>query len=295
MNMIIRKRYVLLLCMLIGLVGFADAITNGGFETGDFTGWVADGTAIIVSSNQHTGTYSASTSTSITSPGSISATVDFTNAETLFVYGNGGGNGYVKIDSTNLQTGIDDAGWVLHTYDVSSYTGLHTLTLGSNNVAWLVDDITIETQSEPSASVEVIVGGSIPEPEPQDSYLSISSNAPEVSFPSFHVGDNFAMDQGTLTVNSLNTGWTVSVAASPGIYGRMNDGDTRLTYPLFQYDADGVWRWVSSMPGLHWSMSGASSPVPDVDTLSMSYKQTIDPADPPGDYSTTLTYTITAV
>lgn len=141
-----RSAYIvgILLSLILAVgIGTASAITNSGFESGDFTGWTVDGTAVIDSSNPHTGTYCAATCTPVTAPGSISVQIDFTNAQTLTLYGNGGGNGYVKIDSTNLETGIDDAGWVLHTYDVSSYTGIHTLTLGSNNVPWFVDDISI--------------------------------------------------------------------------------------------------------------------------------------------------------
>lgn len=60
-----RKLYSLLAAtiLLVSVAGFANAltITNGGFETGDFTGWLAgDGASVVTSATSNAGnTYTA--------------------------------------------------------------------------------------------------------------------------------------------------------------------------------------------------------------------------------------------
>jgi hypothetical protein len=72
-----RVRGFLLTLLLLSATGPArgDFITNGGFETGDFTGWtLSSGTAVVSGAAAHTGNFGAMLTTS-GAEGSLSQTV----------------------------------------------------------------------------------------------------------------------------------------------------------------------------------------------------------------------------
>jgi hypothetical protein len=59
------KKMVLILCALISVLtdqraAAQTSVVNGGFETGDFTGWTLEGSeSPVISTNAHSGSYSA--------------------------------------------------------------------------------------------------------------------------------------------------------------------------------------------------------------------------------------------
>jgi Zn-dependent metalloprotease len=61
-----------------GSGGGGSALTNGGFETGDLTGWTGTGTTSIVSSGAHSGTYAAQLGSGSPTNGDSSAAQTFT-------------------------------------------------------------------------------------------------------------------------------------------------------------------------------------------------------------------------
>jgi hypothetical protein len=99
----------------------ANLITNGGFETGDFTGWTIGGTGVagVDSSNPHSGSYAASFCCDVTLTQTIptvaGATYDLTvwfahffPANSIQIYWNGN-----QIENATL---ITDANYFLSTY-----------------------------------------------------------------------------------------------------------------------------------------------------------------------------------
>src|SRR5579859_7261164 len=58
--------------------GSGSGITNGGFETGSFSGWTVSGTTSVVTSNVHSGTYAAQAGSTSPTSGDSSITQTFT-------------------------------------------------------------------------------------------------------------------------------------------------------------------------------------------------------------------------
>jgi len=132
----------------------SERVTNGGFESGDATGWTLTGTddysATVSAGSNHAGTYSLYLVAGDVEGGSFTASqaIDLTNVDSITFWSYlGYGDPSVKIDNTVVLSGIaDNYGWVQHTIDTSSYTGTHTLTFYSTDathgIYLYVDDIT---------------------------------------------------------------------------------------------------------------------------------------------------------
>ncbi|QSZ68328.1 DUF3344 domain-containing protein [Methanofollis aquaemaris] len=129
-----------------------ERVTNGGFETGDITGWTITGTdeyrGEATSSCKYSGTYALYLKAGDPEVGTFSAsqTVDLTGVDAITFWSYlGQGAPHVKIDDTDVVTDIYDFSWTEHTIDTSNYSGNHTLTFylpeSSPNINFYVDDI----------------------------------------------------------------------------------------------------------------------------------------------------------
>ena len=114
----------------------ADLVTNGGFETGDFTGWTVGGTgtgtALVDGANPHSGSFAASFSNLVTLNDTISisqtintipgATYDLSLWLAHFAIDRGSGNSFQFFFGGNQI----DAGTLISAsgYSESTYTGL---------------------------------------------------------------------------------------------------------------------------------------------------------------------------
>jgi hypothetical protein len=83
-----RKHAFYGILALVSLLGLgitqsarADLITNGGFETGDFTGWTTSGTPTVQSTFPHSGSFDALFSV----PGSISQSLATTAGQSYTI------------------------------------------------------------------------------------------------------------------------------------------------------------------------------------------------------------------
>ena len=175
------KRVTLILAalaLLIGGVGQAkaDLIVNGGFETGDFTGWTSNmAPSLLVEPTghagipSHSGGYYANFGSNSSQPGVISQTITDTSGSNytlgMWVLGDGGANEFtVKWNGTTIyDMSIPDTLHVPTPYYIQlsftvQGTGTDTLTLqgwdnGSNPGAIGLDDVSLN----PAGSV-------VPEP-----------------------------------------------------------------------------------------------------------------------------------
>jgi len=137
---------------------------NGGFETGNLSGWTATGRASIQTGQKHSGSYAVNiNTTSGVTQSSVSQSVNLTNVSQISYYS------YISVTTTgNLTVLIDGAQnerynspvstWTHHTIDTSSYSGLHTIRFevnrgdsGTKNILAYLDDI--ETMSQPPGSI----------------------------------------------------------------------------------------------------------------------------------------------
>jgi prepilin-type N-terminal cleavage/methylation domain-containing protein len=131
------------------LTGFSETspsverITNGGFETGDVTGWTVSGSSNINSAAYlvHTGTYSLSCYY-----GAVSQNIDLTDVDEITFWAQWIGDdstnpNVIKIDGTTVLTISDYLTWTKYTINTSSYSGVHTLTIdaNSNSDGWFDD------------------------------------------------------------------------------------------------------------------------------------------------------------
>jgi PKD repeat protein len=148
---------ILLVCLMVGVVGAAEQITNGNFETGDMTGWAVFGSpAPSANTTQvHTGTYSAILP-DYYYYSNISQNVDFTGVTNLtfwdFHYGTGM---TIKVDNDIIYTfSVTDTEWAYKDIPVS-YTGVHKLTFIGNqdNNFWIDDISALSSDATPPASI----------------------------------------------------------------------------------------------------------------------------------------------
>jgi hypothetical protein len=172
-------------------------------------------------------------------------------------------------------------------------------------IGWTPEDFLFETSLIPvgfvceddvTATTTIVIGGSIAGVEPCIPSLAISTDvAAPLNFGEMTVGENVLMEAGNLHVQSQCTGWMVTAASSPDTEGYMQnstaDPVVNLVNPLNQKDMDdsifypviGGW---AGFDGIYtedlWDFA-----------YPLSFEQTVDAADAPGDYSITLTYTVT--
>jgi len=151
------------LLLLVNQVSAENRVTNGDFETGDLTGWTADGTngvtGIEVGTDYaHNGTYGCK----IPASGdrtwrSIKQDVDLTDVDKLeFWYWSDGTSSnapfMLLIDGSEKWSTYGDHDWTYVEIDVSSYSGEHTIEFQSvsglnqgEGIGVYLDDVVAET------------------------------------------------------------------------------------------------------------------------------------------------------
>ena len=155
------------LALALAAIGSAQAqnlVVNGGFETGDFTGWSTEafyGSVGVSSGSAHSGTFSAGMSAPAESGGSgqISqsfATVAGTQYQLSFwsEQGFGGFGSYLSASVNGTQVYANsryDSTYFLHavTFTASSATSSISF-VGSDNFGVRLDDVSVTAVPEPS-------------------------------------------------------------------------------------------------------------------------------------------------
>jgi len=139
----------------------SNIIGNGGFETGDFSGWsiVGGGNLSVQSGLGHSGNYCAEGAYLTTAQSSLSQTLTIPPGGNLsFWYrvltgDTGGTNIVAQWNGANILTinTPSPTGWTQATLDMSAYAGQnHIFTivlsdlLGTGNLSILIDDISIQ-------------------------------------------------------------------------------------------------------------------------------------------------------
>ncbi len=141
-----------LLATLGGPVRADNIVVNGGFETGDFSGWATQGNFVLVAGGKnyggfdfgghgaHGGTYFAALGT-VSSLGSISQTLATVAGQTytldFFVAGDGGSPNELKVNWGGTvvfdQTGIPNQGYVEHKLQLTATGPSTKLTFWERN------------------------------------------------------------------------------------------------------------------------------------------------------------------
>jgi len=150
---------VMLLATFIAIPAHAlPLVTNGDFETGDFSGWVASGPYLGVDTYANSGSFAAYMGTPFT-PGSLSQSV-LTNVGSEYVLSfalanSGGINQFIALADGVTLLDIQNGGWQPYTQYALTFTATKSLTdislLGQNDVGALhLDDVMVEPVPEPS-------------------------------------------------------------------------------------------------------------------------------------------------
>ena len=157
---------------------YANIVVNGGFETGDFTGWTVSAGATGVTTagfdgfNPHSGTYFANLG-NVGCCGSLSQTFSTIAGQTLtldyFLAADGGTPSHFEADWNGVAIAgsvLDNSassGYIEHTFNVVA-TGSDTLRFLERNDPgyWAFDDISLNVASDrvpEPASLAVLGGG----------------------------------------------------------------------------------------------------------------------------------------
>jgi hypothetical protein len=128
------------------LVGYvADPIVNGGFETGDLTGWTYEHTGDIgydlSYGDEHSGDHSFYIGGDDEGSFSLSQTRDLTGFKYIIFWSRfGGGNIHLRVDTDILITLDDGDSWVEHIIPIS-YSGSHKVEFYSDSIPSLIFDL----------------------------------------------------------------------------------------------------------------------------------------------------------
>lgn len=147
---------VLVLVLSSTSASAVDVVSNGGFETGDFTGWILRN-GFVTSYWSHSGTYSGVMYSYDGFGADLAQTVDLTNVNVLSFYAmntNGAsGDTYVYFDNVLVYTGdADTDSWTYMEIDTTSCSGptvVKFLTLSDADIS--IDDVvaSVGGDSEP--------------------------------------------------------------------------------------------------------------------------------------------------
>ncbi|KQC07396.1 MAG: hypothetical protein APR55_04010 [Methanolinea sp. SDB] len=106
-----------------------DLITNGDFETGDFSGWTTENGTTIYTSTYKVGSYSARLMAPPGSPASIEQSVDLTDVDVISYWCKRYAYGELRIyiDDTQVAAYSDALDRQYETLEVSGYSGIKTV------------------------------------------------------------------------------------------------------------------------------------------------------------------------
>ena len=160
----------IMVCMLFSVqLASANLVTNGGFETGDFTGWTQGGNTGFtgVDTNAHSDTY-AGYFGAVGSYGILSqsiATSSGATYEIIFWLANGEGtpnNFSASFGFSNLLSLVDSPGqgYTQYTYflTASSASTLLSFNLQQDPSYWHLDDISVVPTATPEPATMLLLG-----------------------------------------------------------------------------------------------------------------------------------------
>ncbi len=162
---IVRCAAILLACAITATPCFADLIVNGGFESGDFTGWTKNlapsGTGLYVNAScPHTGLYSAAFAAALQYDDSIAQTVptvlDQAYTITFWLYHpqSSSSNSFTATWDGNTILSLVNIGQTAYTkYSFTRTAGADTAVLqfsARDSTQWLyLDDVSVQPVPEP--------------------------------------------------------------------------------------------------------------------------------------------------